>query len=446
MKIDKNSKYFIISLHALAVILISILFLQILQHFTFFKNYAAGILALAMPFCYGFVVAYLVNPCMMFCERRLLSRIPQCQSALRRGISLLISYIFVILLVTGFFSVVVPQVVNSLYGIFSDIPTYANQAALWVEENLEDYLSQMPLGDQNISTIVDTVTKQTTEMLKTVTQIIPHILQYTVAITTGVKNWLLGFIISVYMLASKEKFAAEVRKTVYAILPKKQGDRTISLFRYINRTFSGFIYAKVVDSFIIGVMCFIGMQILGSVVPSLKSFHEYAMLISVIVGVTNVIPYFGPFIGAIPSILILLIEGLWPAVAFGLFVLALQQFDGNILGPKLLGDSIGLSAFWVIFAVLVMGGIFGAVGMFIGVPLFAIVYTLSKSYLELRLERKGMSTKTVDYYMKEHQMFVHMPSASAEAEKIEAEEIQQERQEEQETTAQEEEGESSDEK
>lgn len=410
MKIDKTSKYFIISLHALAVILISILFLQILQHVTFFKNYAAGILALAMPFCYGFVVAYLVNPCMMFCERRLLQRIPASQRALRRGLSLLISYIFVILLVAGFFSVVVPQVVNSLYGIFSAVPTYANQAALWLEENLEQYLSQMPLGQKDINAIVDTVTEQTSEMLKTVTQIIPHILEYTMAITTGVKNWLLGVIISVYMLASKEKFAAESRKTIYAILPKKQGDRTISLFRYINRTFSGFIYAKVVDSFIIGILCFIGMEILGSVVPSLESYHEYAMLISVIVGVTNVIPYFGPFIGAIPSILILMIEGMWPALAFGLFVLALQQFDGNILGPKLLGDSIGLSAFWVIFAVLVMGGIFGAVGMFIGVPLFAIVYTLSKSYLELRLERKGMSTKTADYYIKEHQMFVHVPN------------------------------------
>lgn len=410
MKIDKNSKYFIISLHALGVILISILFLQFLQHFSFFKNYAGSIVALAMPFLYGFVVAYLVNPCMMFCERRLLHRIPPKRQAVRRGISLLISYIFVTLLVAGFFSVVVPQVVNSLYGIFSDIPTYANQSALWLEENLEKYLSQMPIGDQNINSIVDSVTRQTSEMLKAATQVIPHILNYTVAITNGVKNWLLGVIISVYMLASKEKFAAEVRKTVYAILPKKQGDRIISLFRYINRTFSGFIYAKVVDSFIIGVLCFIGMQILGGVVPTLDSFHEYAMLISLIVGVTNVIPYFGPFIGAIPSILILLIEGLWPAVAFGLFVLALQQFDGNILGPKLLGDSIGLSAFWVIFAVLVMGGIFGAVGMFIGVPLFAIVYTLSKSYLELRLERKGMSTKTVDYYIKEHQMFVHMPS------------------------------------
>ncbi len=410
MKIDKNSKYFIISLHALAVILISILFLQILQHFSFFQNYAASILALAMPFCYGFVVAYLVNPCMMFCERRLLKRIPPTRRVLRRGLSLLISYIFVTLLVAGFFSVVVPQVVNSLYGIFSDIPTYANQSALWLEENLEKYLSQMPLGDQNINSIVDSVTKQTSEMLKTVTQVIPHILNYTMAITTGVKNWLLGIIISVYMLASKEKFAAETRKTIYAILPKKQGDRTISLFRYINRTFSGFIYAKVVDSFIIGILCFIGMEILGGLVPTLEVFHEYAMLISLIVGVTNVIPYFGPFIGAIPSILILLIEGPWPAVAFGLFVLALQQFDGNILGPKLLGDSIGLSAFWAIFAVLVMGGIFGAVGMFIGVPLFAIVYTLSKSYLELRLERKGMSTKTEDYYIKEHQIFMHIPS------------------------------------
>ncbi|MGI6030845.1 MAG: AI-2E family transporter [Eubacteriales bacterium] len=388
MKIDKTSKYFIISLHALAVILVSILFFCLLQNIDFFKGYFGYIIKLAMPFAYGFVIAYLVNPIMKFFEKHVVERLRIRHKALKRGLSLLLAYVFAGTLITIFFSSVLPEVMTSLYGLVSAVPTYAVYIRDWINSNLSWYLEQMPFTEEQIQLINLQISNTLTSSLEKLQEIIPHLYGYTMAVTTVVKNLLLGVIISVYMLVSKEKFAGEARKCIYALLPVKRGDQVVSLSTYINKTFSGFIYAKVLDSFIIGILCFIGMSILRL---------PYVMLISLIVGVTNVIPYFGPFIGAIPSIILLAFIDFRQAFIFSIFVLALQQFDGNILGPKLLGDSIGLSAFWVIFAVLVMGGVFGAMGMFIGVPMFAVIYTISKELLEKQLRKKGLSVFTSDY-------------------------------------------------
>jgi len=169
--------------------------------------------------------------------------------------------------------------------------------------------------------------------------------------------------------------------------------KLISITHTSNRIFTGFISGKILDSLIIGVLCFIGMSIFNL---------PMAMLVSVIVGVTNVIPYFGPFIGAIPGALIVFLVDPIKAFWFMLFILALQQFDGNILGPYILGDSIGLPAFWVIFAILVFGSIFGVLGMFIGVPTFAVIYSIIKMWIESRLEKKGMPLSLHEYASEEH--------------------------------------------
>lgn len=393
MKIDRTSKYFIISLHALGVIVLSILFLMALLNFSVVEEYLNKMISLLMPFICAFVFAYLLNPFMCWLERSPLRCLDDKFGAkskrIKRALSILIAYIFAGILITVFFAIVVPQVVNSIYGLISSVPFYLEELSLWVNDFLARYFSNMPFDQTQIDMILSYTEKTFNTFMEKALNLLPQLYEFTLAFTNSIKNILLGIIISIYMLASKEKFIAEAKKIVYAFLSKERSDKFLVLCRYIDSTFGGFIYAKVVDSFIIGLICFAGMSILKL---------PYAMLISIIVGVTNVIPYFGPFIGAIPSIIIILFVDWVQALIFAVFVLILQQFDGNILGPKLLGDSTGLTAFWVIFAVLVMGGCFGVLGMFIGVPTFAVIYTLSKGFIESKLKKRDMPVETAYYW------------------------------------------------
>ena len=201
-------------------------------------------------------------------------------------------------------------------------------------------------------------------------------------------NFFIGLIIALYLLLSKELFAGQGKKIIYALFEEETANAAIRNVRFVHRTFGGFISGKLVDSLIIGMLCFIGMTLLNL---------PYPLLISLIIGVTNIIPFFGPFIGAIPSILLILLVNPMQALYFAIFVFALQQFDGNILGPKILGDKTGLSSFWVIFAITLFGGYWGFIGMAIGVPLFAVLYAAWKGFIARSLNKKGLSTDTCEY-------------------------------------------------
>ena len=199
---------------------------------------------------------------------------------------------------------------------------------------------------------------------------------------------LIGLMVSVYLLATKERGHANACKALYSLLRQDRADVVLRGFRKVDTIFSGFVRGKLLDSLIIGILCFIGCSVLKM---------PYTPLISVVVGVTNVIPFFGPFLGAIPSIFLILLVNPLKAVYFAIFVLALQQLDGNVIGPKILGDSTGISSFWVIVAILFGGGFFGVIGMFLGVPVFAALQTLAKYLVERRLTRQGMSLDPKDY-------------------------------------------------
>ena len=201
-------------------------------------------------------------------------------------------------------------------------------------------------------------------------------------------NLIIGFIISIYLLGSKEKFAGQAKKIVYAVLDRKTGNEMISNFRFIHSTFIGFIGGKIVDSILIGILCFCCTSIIGT---------PYAILVSMIIGVTNVIPFFGPWIGGIPSALLVLMVDPKQALYFGILIIFIQQFDGNILGPKILGDSTGLSGFWVIFAITIFGGLFGVLGMVVGVPIFAVFYAGVKSVVNRKLQKKNLPTDLSPY-------------------------------------------------
>lgn len=209
-------------------------------------------------------------------------------------------------------------------------------------------------------------------------------------IGTGVliKNLFVGIVIAVYLLAGKEVFFAQTKKILFTLLPVKAGNRIIAVTRQSHKVFGGFIIGKLIDSFIIFLLCLLGMVFLKM---------PFALLISVIIGITNVVPFFGPIIGAIPCGLLVLMVDPLKCLYFVIFILALQQFDGNILGPIILGDSTGLSSFWVIFAILISGGVFGFAGMVIGVPAFAVIYTLISEYCNGKLKRHELPNNTEMY-------------------------------------------------
>lgn len=398
MKFDFNRKYNTIAAYTLIVISIGAAIVLAIFNISQVGALFLKIFSILTPFLWGFAIAYILTPVLKYCERMLnrLSR-GKLKPRPQRTLSVICTYLFALIVLVVFFRIVVPQIAQSFATLASQIPGWIEQLKVLTMDLVEKYhLQNIDLNGVEAATF-DKLLNTLQEMLKNVsaalTSAIPQIIQTTVNVTASVLNVIIGFIISVYMLFSKELFFARIRKLLTALFPEKSVEKMASLIHESNDIFSGFINGKILDSFIIGLLCFIFMSIFG---------WPYAMLISVIVGVTNIIPYFGPFIGAIPSILILLMVDPWTALWFAIFILVLQQIDGNIIGPKILGDSTGLSAFWVIFAITIFGSLMGPLGMFIGVPLFAVIYSLIRQFAEWRLTKKGLPTATEEYASKEH--------------------------------------------
>ena len=214
-----------------------------------------------------------------------------------------------------------------------------------------------------------------------------------VNIVNLVKNTLIGIIVMLYLLNIKDTLTAQSKKIIYSLFPLPAANEIIEKWRYIHKVFGGFIIGKLVDSLIIGILTFVWLSIIKM---------PYTVLISVIVGVTNIIPFFGPFIGAIPSALLVLLVSPKKCLWFLLSILVIQQLDGNIIGPKILGNSTGISSFWVLFSILFFGGVLGPVGMIIGVPTFAVIYRLTAEWVNKRLKKKELSTITDDYGVLDH--------------------------------------------
>lgn len=390
---DWNRKYTTIAIYSFVTVVISIMFIFMLINFPQIKNTFIKILSLISPIIIGIAIAYILNPVLAFTEKSILPPLTgkyQLKPKTKRTISIIITYLFALIIAFVFFKIVIPEVVASITGIGSKISGYVNNADAIINKfssiiPFDEFPEDIVLWFKNtISSIIES-------LYKLISSAIPYLVNFTVKFSTGLINFVLGIIISVYVFFGKETFFAQINKVLNAILKPDTVIKLVDINKEAHHIFTGFISGKILDSFIIGILCFIGMSILK--IPS-------AMLVSLIVGVTNVIPYFGPFIGAIPSALIILIDSPMKSLIFLVFVLILQQFDGNILGPKILGDSTGLSAFWVVFAILLFGGLFGVVGMFIGVPTFAVIYSLFRRFISFLLTKKNLPTDT-DYYASE---------------------------------------------
>lgn len=350
------------------VVIIGISFYLAMSHLDLVRGALNGVLGVLSPFVGGFVVAYLLDGPVRFFEQRF---------AWKRWIAILVSYLLAVVLVSLLLSFVAPQVVQSVMVLADNLNGYL----LSLNKLVISVSNQFHLDEELIEGMMLSYTdlmKQATELLR---NFLPQIVNYSMALGSGLVSALTALIASIYMLLGKQRLLGQMRKVIFAFLPLPKARRMLAVCSHANRVFNGFIYGKIIDSAIIGVLCFILMSIFKM---------PFSVLISVVVGVTNVIPFFGPFIGAIPSVMILLMVDPIVALEFGVLILVLQQFDGNILGPKILGDSTGLSAIWVLVSIIVGGGLFGFAGMVVGVPTFAVLYSLTSEFLKNRLREKGI--------------------------------------------------------
>ena len=397
MKFKFEKKYLYWGLTAFLVIVASILFYYILFHRSSLSYGIKTLLGIAMPIIDGFILAYLMTPVLNKIEKYIIkplyvkAKIPLTDKSKRRmrGLSILVTVVLILIICYEFFGLIIPEVVRSIQSIIFQFPIYINNLTNWA-------LGLMKNNPDLEETVNGLITQYSPKLLEYFnTNLLPHINELVKTLSMSVLsifkalwNFVIGFIISIYVLGSKEKFAGQAKKIAYALFDRKAGNEVISNFRFIHSTFIGFIGGKIVDSIIIGIICFVCTSIIGT---------PYAILVSVIIGVTNVIPFFGPWIGGIPSALLVLIVDPMHALYFTILILIIQQFDGNILGPKILGDSTGLSGFWVIFAITIFGGLFGVPGMVVGVPIFAVFYAGVRASVNKMLRKKELPTDIQPY-------------------------------------------------
>ncbi len=372
-------------------------------YFILFRGEVVGaalskIMAVLTPIIYGFAFAYVLNPQMRLIEKGFLHLLRRRKNTptrkvlmVVRVISTFLAVLILLLIVYSLIALMIPELTKSIQNIINNLSTYG--------ENLEKWFSSFGKGgDENVTETVEKaiaaiqkwfseqVTPQMDDIVKRITSSVLDILVF-------FKNIFLGLIVSVYVLITQETLLARFHRALYAICNVAVGNRILKNLRFIDEKFGGFLIGKLIDSLIIGVICYFGMRILGL---------PYALLVSVIIGITNIIPFFGPFIGAIPcSFLIFCVEPI-QALYFIIFVFALQQFDGNFLGPKILGNSVGVSSFMVLVAILVGSGFFGVTGMIIGVPVCAVLTALIQTYILRQIGKKNLPGNLDDYRELDH--------------------------------------------
>ena len=400
-----DKKYLYWGITAFCVIACAIVFYMALNYLSGIWKALGTLMSILSPFVWGFVIAYLLRPFCRFFESRLFlplggkifrksKKAEKHSRSFGRGMAVLLSELVLIAIVTALLWLIIPQLYSSIERIVLNSQTYYDTLVGFVEKFLKDYpeiesylVSVMgDLSDALIKWAKDSLLPQMNIAVTSITSGVYYILK-------GIYNIIVGFIVSVYVLYSKETFAAHAKKILYSVFSLEAAERILGALDFTDKTFMGFIVGKILDSAIIGVLCYIVCAILKM---------PYALLVSVIVGVTNVIPFFGPFIGAIPSALIILMAEPSKCLVFVIFVFQLQQFDGNILGPKILGNTTGINGFWVMFSIILGAGIFGFMGMLIGVPVFVVIYTGIKYAINRKLKRSGLPTDSEVYAKLDH--------------------------------------------
>ena len=394
---DKESlkKYIRIALVTFVTFCSCTLFFFVIYRYQGFAVYWQKLMKILQPIIIGFIVAYLINPVMVFIEKYLMlffeSRMKSKKKAKKaaRSIGTAGALLFLLLIIFLLLDMMIPELIKSIQNMMVSLPAEVNSFSAWINETLAE--------DSQLADMLGSSLVKVTNVLENFLQdhLLPQVNTYIASITSGVIsavkvlfNFIIGLIIAVYVLMSKESFIGQGKKLVYTIFPAKFGNHIVKMVRISNEMFGGFINGKILDSAIIGVICYIGL---------VSMRMPYSLLVAVIVGVTNVIPFFGPYVGAVPSVILIALADPIKGLYFLIFILVLQQIDGNIIGPKILGNSTGLSSFWVVFAILVGGGLFGFMGMLLGVPTFAVIYYLIREVTAWILRKRKLPENTVDY-------------------------------------------------
>ena len=371
---------------------LSILFFFLIYRFQGFGDAISKLTGILMPFIYGAVIAYLLKPVCNCVENFLRRLLPEKMGTAANMLAVTISLLFGILVVYALIMMIVPQLITSVTTLYYTARNNLNDFVDWASHQ-EIIASNQKLLDfietsyDNLQDTLDNLVR--TKLVPSMQSLLSGAALGVMSFVTFLKNIVIGLIVSVYLLASRKKFGQQGKLILYSLVKPRWANLIMEEIRYADRMFGGFINGKILDSAIIGVLCYIACLIFKF--PS-------ALLVSVIIGVTNVIPFFGPFIGAIPATLLILIQNPIKALWFVLFVLILQQVDGNIIGPKILGNTTGLSSFWVLFAILLFGGLWGFVGMIIGVPLFAVIYDVLKKFVFHGLRRNEEMELVTTYH------------------------------------------------
>lgn len=329
------------------------------------------------PFIYGGVIAYLLRPMCnaleAFFQLRLPKKIRRFSNAFAVAFSLLVGILVVYALIT----MVVPQLLQSIEMLWNALPGKADQLSSWATATFGEDERLVQFYRNNYENYFADIEKWVqSKVMPQVTNLVTNLGTSVWRVMTFLYNVLIGLIVAIYVLHGRKRFGKQARLLVRSLFPDRWSDLILQEVAFIDRMFAGFIDGKIMDSAIIGVLCYIGCTVLR--IPN-------TLLVSVLVGVTNIIPFFGPVIGAVPATLLILIESPIKALWFVVWILVLQQLDGNVIGPKILGNRTGLSGFWVMFAIILFGGLWGVVGMVICVPLFAVIYDLIR-----RLVRRGL--------------------------------------------------------
>ena len=393
-----DKRYLYWGVTAFCVIAAALLFYFAVGNITVFGNAVSRLVSILAPFIWGRVICYLLSPLMRSVENRLF--LPLARKLYRknkkndgrrfaRALTVVFCEIVLILVLVALVYLIIPQMLSSVQTLISNSGVYVDNLSKWADGLFENY----PVLDDYLGGFLDNFNTNLGNWLET--KLLPRVGSVVTSVTSGVYgvaksiyNLIIGIIVSIYLLSDKEGFVAAVKRMTYSVFSVETADRLRSGLNFVDRTFMSFLNGKLLDSLIIGIICYIVCSILKM---------PYTLLVSVIVGVTNIIPFFGPLIGAVPSALIILMVDPTKCLIFIIFVIILQQIDGNIIGPRILGNSTGITGFWVMFSIILGGGLFGFWGLLLGVPVFVVIYSLVTNLIVKKLKRNDLPWELEDY-------------------------------------------------
>lgn len=389
---DRKKKIFTISAIVYAVLILLVVVITNFDRFSGFFEWLGGKIAVLSPLVIGAIIAYISFPLVRFFQSKAFKNMEN--KRWRRTLSIVLTYISILLFLFVFVILILPQLISSIEDLIKKVTdgTYLNATINGINEFLNKVLSFG--GDEVFEYIsMEKVTKIMSEFFAGTGNLLQNIanlaISYGTNVLTGFKNFFIGFLLSIYFVVSKDRLKAQAVRACAAIFTKKHNDAILDWFRFAHRTFGGFIVGKLIDAIMVIILC--------SIVFSIARI-PFAVLIAVFIGACNVIPFFGPFIGAIPSAFIVFIASPDKLLLFIILTLVVQQFDANFLEPKIVGDRTGMSSLGVLVAVTVMSGYFGIVGAFLGVPIFAVICASLRKNIKKRLRAKDMPTDIAEYY------------------------------------------------